>query len=83
MSGGKKSETLYFSTLKWGSRLVAQMIGSRRAATGDMSYDDFKKTFFDKFYPRSFHDAKRSEFLKLTYDLMIIGEYEKKYRKVF
>ena len=46
---------------------------------GDMSWDEFKRAFFDKFYPRSFCDAKRSEFLKLTQGSMTVAEFEKKY----
>lgn len=42
------------------------MIESRRKSIGDISLDEFKKTFFDKFYPRSFRDEKQSEFLKLN-----------------
>ncbi|TYJ96623.1 Retrovirus-related Pol polyprotein from transposon opus [Cucumis melo var. makuwa] len=55
---------------------------SRRRTTGDMSWDKFKKAFFDKFYPRSFCDAKRNEFLRLAQGSMTVAEYEKKYTEL-
>ncbi|KAL0553697.1 hypothetical protein IC582_007600 [Cucumis melo] len=55
---------------------------SRRRTTGDMSWDEFKKAFFDKFYPRSFRDAKHNEFVRLTQGTMTVAEYEKKYTEL-
>ncbi|XP_050941530.1 uncharacterized protein LOC127149710 [Cucumis melo] len=59
-----------------------RMEESRRRTTGDISWNEFKKAFFDKFYPRSFRDAKRNEFLRLTKGLMTIAEYEKNYTEL-
>ncbi|KAA0060484.1 Gag protease polyprotein-like protein [Cucumis melo var. makuwa] len=59
-----------------------RMEESRRRTTGDISWNEFKKAFFDKFYPRSFRDAKRNEFLRLTQGSMTIAEYEKKYTEL-
>ncbi|TYK15233.1 uncharacterized protein E5676_scaffold892G00030 [Cucumis melo var. makuwa] len=59
-----------------------RMEESRRRTTGDISWDEFKKAFFDKFYPRSFRDAKRNEFLRLTQGSMTVAEYEKKYTEL-
>ena len=55
---------------------------SRRRTTGDMSWDEFKKAFFDKFYPRTFRDAKHNEFVRLTQGTMTVAEYEKKYTEL-
>ncbi|KAA0042457.1 reverse transcriptase [Cucumis melo var. makuwa] len=55
---------------------------SRRRTTGDMSWDEFKKAFFDKFYPHFFRDAKRNEFLRLIQGSMTVVEYEKKYTEL-
>ncbi|KAA0042144.1 putative polyprotein, identical [Cucumis melo var. makuwa] len=59
-----------------------RMEESRGRTTGDISWDEFKKAFFDKFYPRSFRDAKRNEFLRLTQGSMTVTEYEKKYTEL-
>lgn len=42
-------------------------------------WDDFKKTFKNKFYPRSICDTKRSKFLNFVQDDMNIAKYEKVY----
>ncbi|KAA0067055.1 reverse transcriptase [Cucumis melo var. makuwa] len=55
---------------------------SRQRTTDDISWDEFKTAFFDKFYPRSFRDAKHNEFLRLTQGSMTIAEYEKKYTEL-
>ncbi|KAA0036678.1 uncharacterized protein E5676_scaffold863G00050 [Cucumis melo var. makuwa] len=78
MLGGLKGRTCCFSiqndTEDWW-----HMIESRRGATGDISWDEFKKAFFDKFYPCFFCDAKQSEFLRFTQGLVTVAKHEKKY----
>lgn len=44
--------------------------------------EELKKGFFNKFYSRSFHDAKRKEFLKLIQGSSFVAEYEKTYIEV-
>ncbi|KAA0047575.1 Pyridoxal-phosphate-dependent serine hydroxymethyltransferase [Cucumis melo var. makuwa] len=41
--------------------------------------EEFRKTFKNKFYPRSFCDAKRNEFMSLVQGDMIVAEYEKRF----
>ncbi|KAA0047616.1 uncharacterized protein E5676_scaffold648G00470 [Cucumis melo var. makuwa] len=77
----RKVELVVF-LLKNGTEDWWRLTESRRRATVDMSWDEFKKTFFEKFYSRSFRDAKRSKFLRFTQGSMIVVKYEKKYTKL-
>ena len=55
------------------------------AKAGEMSYVSWKgflKAFQSKFYPRSFCDAKRNEFMSLVQGDVTIVEYEKKFTEL-
>ncbi|XP_038880497.1 uncharacterized protein LOC120072160 [Benincasa hispida] len=43
-----------------------KVIFARRASTYAMLWPEFRKAFEDKYYPSSFRDEKRDEFLRLT-----------------
>lgn len=49
---------------------------------GISEWDDFKKAFRNKFYPRSFCDTKRSEFMNLVEGNMIVIEYKKRFTEL-
>lgn len=53
-----------------------------KGGTKVISWDEFKKAFQDKYYPRSFCDAKQNEFLKLVQRSMSVAKYEKKYTEL-
>lgn len=42
-------------------------------------WEAFRKVFKNKFYPRSFYDVKRKEFISLVQGNMTIAEYEKQF----
>lgn len=42
--------------------------------------EEFRKIFKNKFYPRSFCDVKRNEFISLLQGDMTIAEHKKKFR---
>ncbi|TYJ96210.1 uncharacterized protein E5676_scaffold261G00500 [Cucumis melo var. makuwa] len=44
--------------------------------------EGFRRGFQEKFYPRSFVDVKRKEFLCLVQDDMTVAEYEKKFTEL-
>lgn len=58
------------------------MIENRHGNAEELGWEEFWKAFYDKYYPRSFWDAKWNQFLKLVLDLMSVAKYEKKYTKL-
>ncbi|XP_038880498.1 uncharacterized protein LOC120072161 [Benincasa hispida] len=56
-----------------------KVISAKRASTDAMLWSEFKKAFEDKYYPSSFWDEKRDEFLRLTQGRMSVTEYEQKF----
>ncbi|XP_038882393.1 uncharacterized protein LOC120073661 [Benincasa hispida] len=56
-----------------------KVISARRTSTDVMLWPEFRKAFEDKYYPSSFRDAKRDEFLRLTQGTMSVAEYEQKF----
>lgn len=59
-----------------------RLIENRRGDVESLTWTDFRKTFQDKYYPRSFCHAKRNEFLRLVQGNMIVADYEKKFTKL-
>ncbi|XP_038895853.1 uncharacterized protein LOC120084022 [Benincasa hispida] len=59
-----------------------KVISTRRASTDAMLWPEFRKAFEDKYYPSSFRDAKRDEFLRLTQGTMSVAEYEQKFTEL-
>lgn len=45
-------------------------------------WEEFRKVFQNKFYPRPFCDAKRNEFMSLVQGNMTVMEYEKKFTEM-
>ncbi|KAA0067233.1 uncharacterized protein E6C27_scaffold418G00440 [Cucumis melo var. makuwa] len=50
---------------------------TRIGGEGLIMWEDFRKAFKDKFYPRSFCDTKRNEFMNLIQGDMTVANYEK------
>ncbi|KAF4374839.1 hypothetical protein F8388_010713, partial [Cannabis sativa] len=44
-----------------------------------ISWVDFRREFYDKYFPRSYRDAKLREFLQLTQGYMSVRQYEDKF----
>ncbi|XP_040363886.1 uncharacterized protein LOC121049795 [Rosa chinensis] len=44
-----------------------------------ISWTNFRLAFYEHFYPRSFHDAKLAEFLKLVQGTMTVAQYEHRF----
>src|ERR1051325_3609979 len=44
--------------------------------------NSFLKVFYDKFFPKTYRDAKLEEFLKLVQGNSTVAEYEKKYTEL-
>lgn len=44
-----------------------------------VTWKEFKKAFWEKYYPRSFCDVKRNEFISLVKDNMAVEEHEKRF----
>ena len=59
-----------------------RLIEHRSADVGSLTWADFKKSFQEKYYPKSFCDEKRKEFLNLVQGGMTVAEYEKTLRSV-
>ena len=49
-----------------------------RHPTG-VTWDQFQQAFTDRFYPRSYQDAKIEEFFKLEQRSLIVTEYEQRF----
>lgn len=47
-----------------------------------VTWEKFRKEFKDKFYPRSFCDAKRKEFMNLVQGDMTDAKYEKRFTEL-
>src|ERR1051325_8435343 len=45
-------------------------------------WEEFRKVFYDKFFPKTYRDAKLEEFLKLVQGNATVAEYEKKYTEL-
>ena len=43
-----------------------RLIENRRVDAGSLTWADFKKAFQDKYYPKSYCDEERNEFLRLV-----------------
>ena len=50
----------------------------RRHSTG-VSWDQFRQAFIDRFYPRSYQDAKIEEFFRLEQRSLTVTEYEQRF----
>ena len=59
-----------------------RLIENRRGDAESLTWTDFRNTFQDKYYPRSFCHAKRKEFLRLVQGSMTITEYEQMYTEL-
>ena len=59
-----------------------RLIENRSADAGSLPSTDFKKAFKDKYYPKSYCDEKRIEFLRLVQGSMFVAEYEKKFTEL-
>ncbi|XP_062077141.1 uncharacterized protein LOC133782017 [Humulus lupulus] len=44
-----------------------------------ITWGDFRREFYDKYFPRTYRDAKLSEFLQLKQGYMTVREYEDKF----
>ena len=53
----------------------------RRHHTG-VTWDQFRQAFTDRFYPRSYQDAKIEEFFKLEQRSLTVTEYEQRFSKL-
>src|ERR1051325_3074114 len=45
-------------------------------------WEEFKRVFYDKFFPKTYRDAKLDEFLKLAQGNSSVAEYEKKFTEL-
>ncbi|XP_038877272.1 uncharacterized protein LOC120069556 [Benincasa hispida] len=54
----------------------------RRRGMEEVTWEEFGKAFHEKFYPQTFRDAKRNEFLKLVQGSLTVAEYEQKYTEL-
>ncbi|XP_038896366.1 uncharacterized protein LOC120084630 [Benincasa hispida] len=59
-----------------------KLLKNRRGNQEEICWEEFRKAFFERFYPRSFRDRKQDEFLQLMQGNMTIVEYELKYTKL-
>ena len=59
-----------------------RLIEHKSADVGSLTWADFKKSFQEKYYPKSFCDEKRKEFLNLVQGGMTVAEYEKKFTEL-
>ena len=50
---------------------------ARAGEEGLTTWDEFRRAFKNKFYPHSFCDTKRSEFMSLVQSNMTVTKYEK------
>lgn len=57
--------------------------GKQKRRNESSKLGPFIKAFQDKYYPRTFREAKRNKFFKLVPSLMSGTEYEKKYIEFF
>ena len=53
----------------------------RRHPTG-VTWDQFRQAFIDRFYPRSYQDAKIEEFFKLEQRSLTVTEYEQRFSEL-
>ena len=53
----------------------------RRHPTG-VTWDQFRKAFIDRFYPRSYQDAKIEEFFRLKQRSLTVTKYEQRFSKL-
>ena len=53
----------------------------RRHPTG-VTWDQFRQAFMDRFYPRSYQDAKIEEFLRLEQRSLTVTEYEQRFSEL-
>lgn len=47
-----------------------------------VTWEEFKKAFRNKFYPRSFCDAKRDKFMNFVQGNLIVAKYEKRFTEL-
>lgn len=65
--------------LQEGASVWWNSVRSKRLGSEITNWSEFKKAFYEEYYPRYYRDAKRSEFLKLVQGSTTVAEYEKKY----
>ncbi|KAL2497813.1 Gag protease polyprotein-like protein [Abeliophyllum distichum] len=65
--------------LEEGAYDLWQLMQARYADPSVITWMDFKRTFYDTYYPRSNKDAKQNEFLQLVQGSMKVFEYQKKF----
>lgn len=53
------------------------MVKNRGHGADPLMWVDFKKTFQDKYYPQTYCDERRYEFLRLEQGDMVVAEYKK------
>lgn len=59
-----------------------RLVENKRGDKNTPYWEEFKKVFQEKYYPKSFYDAKRNEFLRLVQGSMTVVEYKKKYTEL-
>ncbi|XP_038882386.1 uncharacterized protein LOC120073654 [Benincasa hispida] len=59
-----------------------KVIEVRRGSSETMTLFEFRQVFEDKYYPSSFRDTKREEFLRLTKGVMTVAEYKQKFTEL-
>ncbi|XP_038895929.1 uncharacterized protein LOC120084100 [Benincasa hispida] len=56
-----------------------KLLKNRRGDQEEVCWEEFRKAFFERFYPRSFRDMKQDKFLQLMQGNMTVAEYKLKY----
>ncbi|XP_038887112.1 uncharacterized protein LOC120077296 [Benincasa hispida] len=59
-----------------------KLLKNRRGDQEEICWEEFRKAFFERFYPRSSRDMKQDEFLQLMQENMTVAEYELKYTEL-
>ncbi|XP_038877203.1 uncharacterized protein LOC120069501 [Benincasa hispida] len=59
-----------------------KLLKNRKGDQEEICWEEFQKSFFERFYPRSFRDMKQDEFLQVMQGNMTVAEYELKYTEL-
>ncbi|XP_038889215.1 uncharacterized protein LOC120079100 [Benincasa hispida] len=59
-----------------------KVVSTRQNSSSALLWPEFRKAFEDKYYPSSFREAKKDEFLRLVQGTLTVTEYEQKFTKL-